>query len=159
MAITITSQIVVAYSQCPRKAYLLMYSEKHGQLHEYQQILEQNRLAYQSRHLDILKQKPNVYPYNLENLKKGCDILIDPRLTADGLQADCDILTKVGKQTYEPTILIGTRAIDDTDKLHLIFIGHVLTKVQGNPPAIGHIIAADGNQRLRNEICWSVFDC
>jgi predicted RecB family nuclease len=144
MAITITSQIVVAYSQCPRKAHLLMYSDERGQSHEYQQILEQNRLTYQNRHLDTLRQKPNVYPYNLENLKKGCDILINAGLAADGLQADCDILTKVDKQTYEPTILIGAYIISDTDKLHLMYIGHVLAKVQGNPPATGHIIAVDG---------------
>ena len=66
MTITITDEIFVAYSQCPRKAYLLMYSDERGQLHEYQQILEQNRLANQDRHLDTLRHKPNVYPYNAE---------------------------------------------------------------------------------------------
>ncbi len=121
-----------------------MYSDERGQSHEYQQILEQNRLAYQSRHLDTLRQKPNAYPYNLENLKKGCDILINARLAARWAASRLRYLDQVDKKTYEPTILIGTHTINDTAKLHLMFIGHVLAKVQGNPPATGHIITADG---------------
>jgi predicted RecB family nuclease len=143
MTITITDEMVVAYSQCPRKAFLLAYSEERGQLHEYQQILEQNRLTNQYSHLDVLRHRPNVSPYSVENLKKGCDLLINARLIANELQADCDVLTKVNEQTYEPTIFIGTHSVNDTDKLRLMFIGHVLAKVQGNPPATGHIIAID----------------
>ena len=84
MTITITDEMVVAYSQCPRKAYLLMYSEERGQPHEYQQILEQNRLTNQYNHLNVLRHEPNVYLYSAENLKKGCDPLITARLIADG---------------------------------------------------------------------------
>ena len=32
---TITSEVVVAYAQCPRKAYLLLFSPEQGQPHEY----------------------------------------------------------------------------------------------------------------------------
>ena len=121
-----------------------MYSDERGQLHEYQQILEQNRLANQYRHFDVLRHKPNVYPYSAENFKKGGDLLINARLIADELQADCDVLTKVNEQTYEPTIFIGTHSINDTDRLRLMFIAYVLAKVQGSPPAMGHIITIDG---------------
>ena len=76
MAITITDKILIAYSQCPREAYLLMYSDERGQLHEYQQIIEQRRLANRSNHLDVLTQnKSSVYPYNFENLRKGYELL------------------------------------------------------------------------------------
>jgi len=146
MAITITDEVLVAYSQCPRKAYLLLYSEERGQLHEIQQILEQRRLANQCKHLDILRQnnKPNVYPHNDENFRKGCELLINARLTANELQADCDVLTKVNKQTYEPTIFIGTHSVNDSDRLRLMFIGHVLGKIQDSPPVTGNLVAMDG---------------
>jgi hypothetical protein len=36
----ITSEVVVAYSQCPRKAYLLLFSLDISEPHEYVQILE-----------------------------------------------------------------------------------------------------------------------
>jgi hypothetical protein len=36
----ITSEVVVAYAQCPRKAYLLLFSSAQGELHEYVRLLE-----------------------------------------------------------------------------------------------------------------------
>ena len=39
----ITSEVVVAYSQCPRKAYLLLFSPDKGKPHEYVHILEQEQ--------------------------------------------------------------------------------------------------------------------
>jgi hypothetical protein len=35
----ITPEIVVAYSQCPRKAYNLLFTDKQGIPHEYMAIL------------------------------------------------------------------------------------------------------------------------
>ena len=52
---TITSEVVVAYAQCPRKAYLLLFSPDKGEPHEYIQILEQQRYANQERYIDYLK--------------------------------------------------------------------------------------------------------
>src|SRR5262245_58011971 len=54
---TITAEIVVAYAQCPRKAYLLLFSPDRGEPHEYVQILEQQRCEHQKRYLDRLQQK------------------------------------------------------------------------------------------------------
>jgi hypothetical protein len=51
----ITSEIVVAYAQCPRKAYLLLFSPDKGEPHEYAQILEQQRWENQKRYLDRLQ--------------------------------------------------------------------------------------------------------
>jgi len=52
----ITSDVVVAYSQCPRKAYLLLFSPDKGEPHEYIQILEQPRRETQERCLNRLQQ-------------------------------------------------------------------------------------------------------
>ena len=51
---TITVDIVGAYAQCPRKAYLLLFSPDKGEPHEYVQILEQQRSANQERYLHRL---------------------------------------------------------------------------------------------------------
>ena len=51
---TITSEIVIAYAQCPRKAYLFLFSPEQGEPHEYVHILEQQRRANQERYLDRL---------------------------------------------------------------------------------------------------------
>ena len=52
----ITSEVVIAYSQCPRKAYLLLFSPDKGEPHEYVQILEQQRCEHQERYINRLKQ-------------------------------------------------------------------------------------------------------
>jgi hypothetical protein len=39
----ITSEVVVAYAQCPRKAYLLLFSPDKGEPQEYVELLKQQR--------------------------------------------------------------------------------------------------------------------
>src|SRR6266446_1251812 len=99
---TITTDVVVAYSQCPRKAYLLLFSPDKGEPHEYIQILEQQRCANQERYIDHLQQTyADVQPYSLENLRKGSEVLINAHLQVDGFAADCGVLTRVeGTSTF-----------------------------------------------------------
>ena len=54
---TITSEVVVAYAQCPRKAYLLLCSPAQGEPHEYVRILERQQDENHARYLNRLKHK------------------------------------------------------------------------------------------------------
>ena len=130
---TITSEIVVAYSQCPRKAYLLLFSPDKGEPHEYVQILEQQRREHQERYIDHLQQThADVQPYSLENLRKGSKVLSNAHLQVDGLAADCGVLTRVegtstfGKHSYDPSIFVGTHSVSKDQQLELSFVGYVL---------------------------------
>jgi predicted RecB family nuclease len=147
----ITSEVVVAYAQCPRKAYLLMFSPDKGELHEYVQILEQQRQENQERYLNRPQQThADVHPYSLEHLRKGSEVLINARLQVDGFAADCGVLTRVegkstfGKHRYEPTIFVGTHSTTKEQKLALSFVGHVLGRLQHTPPMAGRILGMDG---------------
>src|SRR5215475_12839681 len=151
MESAITSEIVVAYSQCHRKAYLLLFSPDKGEPHEYVQILEQQRCANQEKYIDHLKHThTDVQPYSLENLRKGSKVLINAHLQVDGFAADCGVLTRVegtstfGKHSYEPTIFVGTHSISKEHKLELSFVGFVLERLQHTSPAAGRIIGMDG---------------
>src|SRR5215510_13108491 len=126
MESAITSEIVVAYSQCHRKAYLLLFSPDKGEPHEYVQILEQQRCANQEKYIDHLKHThTDVQPYSTENLRKGSKVLINTHLQVDGLAADCGVLTRVegssmfGKYSYEPSIFVGTHSISKEQQLAL----------------------------------------
>jgi predicted RecB family nuclease len=148
---TITSDVVVAYAQCPRKAYLLLYSPEQGTPHEYVRILEQQRRENQARYLDRLKHKhADGQPYTVETLRHGSAVLFNASLQADGLAAVCDVLTRVdGKATggsshYEPTLCVGTHSISKEQKLALAFAGYVLGRLQHMPPMAGRLIAMDG---------------
>jgi predicted RecB family nuclease len=143
----ITTDIVIAYAQCPLKAYLLLFSPDTGEPHEYVQILEQQRCANQKRYLSRLQQThADVQPYSLENLRKGSKVLINARLQVDGFAADCGALTRVegtstfGKFSYEPSIFVGTHSISTEQKLELSFVGYVLERLQHTSPAAGRII-------------------
>lgn len=73
-------------------------------------------------------------------------MLTEANLTAGGLEAYCDVLTKVGSTrrggrnlaVYEPTIVVGTTGVQREQILRLAFAGHVLGQVQGTTPAVGH---------------------
>src|SRR4029434_5839485 len=99
---SITPEIIVAYSQCPRKAYLLLFSPDKGEPHEYTQILEQQRYENQERYIDRLQHThADVQPYSLENLRKGSQVLINAHLQVDGFEADCGVLTRIeGTSTF-----------------------------------------------------------
>jgi predicted RecB family nuclease len=150
----ITSEIIVAYTQCRRKAYLLLFSPNMGEPHEYVRILEEQRRANQERSLDLLKQEhAGVQPYTMENLRNGSEVLINACLKTDGVEATCGVLTKVeghstfGQYNYEPTTFVGTHSISKEQKLELFFVGHVLERLQHEPPVTGRIVGMDGKSQ------------
>jgi predicted RecB family nuclease len=146
----INSKILVAYSQCHLKAFLLLCNNAHGTPHEYTKILEQQRQNLQLRYLDFIRRKnDDVQLYNPTNLKNKHEFLINAVLKTKGLLADCAILNKVGthsilgRYSYEPTIFVGTYSIKNEQKLELFFVSHVLEQVQHRRPISGRIIGLD----------------
>ena len=96
MESTITPDIVIAYAQCPRKAYLLLFSPGQGKPHEYIRIREWQQRENHERYLDRLRQKHTaMQPYTVENLGNGSTVLLNASLQADGFAAVCDVLTRV----------------------------------------------------------------
>ena len=73
-------------------------------------------------------------------------MLADAELTADGLHARCDFLTKVnepsrlGRFSYEPVKVIGTCRASRPDTLGLAYQGLVLGEVQGRQPSSGTLV-------------------
>lgn len=112
----ITSDIVEAYSLCPRKAFLLLMREPTGVKHEYVRMIEEqeaaNRQAYRTR---TEKAIGYVNGRNLVDLIPDHDVILDVAIEAGGLEARCDAVTRSkstdGKQNYhyEPVKIIGTQ--------------------------------------------------
>ena len=154
---TITSEILVAYSQCHRKAFLLLFSEEDSFAHEYITILGQKRIKNRLKYIATLKQKNfNIGIYNEDNRRKGYDYLIDSNLKSNELEAFCDLLVKVegsssvGKYSYEPIIITGTHTPTKEQKIELFFASYILEKIQNRTPSIGCILSVDKQiHRLR----------
>ena len=144
---TITSEVVVAYAQCPRKAHMLLYSDEEGAPHEYVRILEQCKIANQDAYLTSFRREhPTVRPYSIDGLRNGHDFCINATLRAGVFEAPYGILTKVdlpsslGEYSYEPTTFVGTHRISKDHKLELFFAGYVLGQIQGTLPVVGRIV-------------------
>ena len=102
---------------------------------------EANRQAHRSR----LAEGGEVVPFSgPSEMAAGREIVADADLTADGLHARCDFLTKVnepsrlGRFSYEPVKVIGTCRASRPDTLGLAYQGLVLGEVQGRQPSSGH---------------------
>ena len=52
----ITSEILVSYSQCLRKAYLLLCTDQRGIPNEYISIIQQRKKVLQREYINIFKQ-------------------------------------------------------------------------------------------------------
>src|SRR6266849_5920739 len=94
MTTPFTSEVVVAHWQCPRKAYLLLYGGSPGQPHDYLRILDRRADANRERHL------PTVVSAGAASTRQT--------LRHGVFEADCDVLTEVGKDNYEPGLVVGT---------------------------------------------------
>jgi predicted RecB family nuclease len=146
----ITSEVFVAYSQCPRKAFLLLFSHNQGTPHDHLRILEERRKAHQTQYLEAFKQShENAKLYNEKNLREG-EIFVEAILKAECWEAHCDVLMKVDqgspnrKVMYEPMIIVGNYSITKEQKTELLFVGKVLGQIQKQLPTTGKIVGMDG---------------
>lgn len=143
----ISSEIVVSYALCPRKAFLIVYAEDKGIPHEYITIIEQQRQQIQSEYINQLSQIHNdIIPYDRQHLESGKEIFVGAELQTLKFHAFCGILTRVdkasslGKHSYEPTIFVGTYSLKKIQKLELYFVAYVLSEIQKKTPENGQII-------------------
>jgi predicted RecB family nuclease len=146
---TITSEIVVAHAQCPRKAYKLLCTDTQGAPHEYIAILEEEARMNRENHVKKLVEKnADVVPYSPEGLKKGTPIMREATLVSEDMQAYVDVLTNVEDTPsqkihhYTLTLIVGTHKISKEQKLQLAFIGYVLSKFQKEKPKYGYIVGS-----------------
>lgn len=153
----ISTDVVVAYSQCPRKAYLMLEGKQKGKVHEYVQILAQQQAENRKRGIVALRQKfSDVHPQAEVGLKNRTDYVVEATLTADGYIAPCDLLVRnnkhsaLGRHSYEPTLFTSTHTVTKEQKLVMHFTGHVLAKVQQKQPETGRLIKlGSGYQKVK----------
>jgi len=151
---TIASEILVAYSQCPRKAFLLLCTDEQGMPHEYMRVLEQQKELNRTNYLRVVKALKQTSleesSHSINDLTGEGKVLIKATLETEGLEAYCDVLTQVRSSSssdgycYEPTIVVGTYSITKEQELELAFTGFVLGKIQKKLPLSGHIVRMGG---------------
>src|SRR5437879_5104862 len=110
---TITSDLVEAYSQCPRKAFLMMAGVANPGAHEYVQITDEQAAANRQAYRVKLGQAETFPLGGVADLNTGPKVIADAELATEGLYARCDFLMKLhessrlGRFSYEPVKVIG----------------------------------------------------
>lgn len=143
----ITSEVIVAFSVCPRKAHLLLQGDQPRITSDYTNVINHRKKLNQVKHgFYINDTYTTVTSQNTTQFSQ--ETITNARIVVDDLEALCDMLTKChsldGISYYEPTICIGTYNIQKEQILFLAFAGHVLGQVQGHLPSIGRIISMSG---------------
>ena len=143
----VSSEFVEAFSLCPRKAFLLMTEATASPgPHDYEVVIREQAEANRQAHRARLAEGEVVPFGGPAEMAAGREILADADLTADGLHARCDFLTKVnessrlGRFSYEPVKVIGTCRASRPDALGLAYQGLVLGEVQGRQPSSGTLV-------------------
>jgi predicted RecB family nuclease len=155
----ICTEVVAAYSHCPRKAFLLHCTEERGTPHQYLDMLEECARVSRTRYLAVLHQTgTRIRSYGDSALSSGIDVLTEANLKSGDVEAYCDVLTKVGRTrrggynsaTYEPTVVLGAPGVQREHVLSLSFAGYVLEQVQGTAAAVGHLVTVGGEHHRIN---------
>ena len=143
----ITPDVIVAYRQCPRKAFLLLCTDEEDSPHAYASMLARKQAENRASLIGRLKQRyPDAKPYAGQLPRTGQEVLTEVMLRVQDLEAPCDALMPVTRAAsrqahrYEPTIVVGTRTISQEQQLELLFVGYVLGRLQRALPPMGTIV-------------------
>lgn len=142
----ITSELVEAYIQCERQAFLLLEGKIKGREHEYSQILKNRASANRLR-----------FEANLEVLSKDViDQKNETLLVVRGgdMNADCGTLIKsesgpLSLRTpvlYELYFVTGTYRVSKEQRLRLAFAGYVANVATRSQLTSGSIVTMDGQK-------------
>lgn len=144
----ITSDLVEAYSECRRKAFLLIKGESICENHPYVTAVAEraskNRLnSLGSRGSgDVANgdgQAGEITPV------KGPTILVGDLLATSDIGLSSD---QPGSQPrHEPHLVVGTTAVTAGQKLQLAFVGYVIGELNGARPKHGIIVKFDGQPK------------
>jgi predicted RecB family nuclease len=147
----ITTEIAVAYTHCPRKAFLLLNAASPPPPHEYESLCRDRGAAHRERYADQLRRDGHeLATCDREGLDAGHRFLVVGDLRASDLSASCDALVRIDQDSspeghsYSPLVFAGTYSVTDDHKFALSFVGHVLGLIQGSPPDYGRVITLDG---------------
>jgi len=149
----ITSESLVAYDQCLRKAFLLLHGDPIPSRHQYELILSERAAANRATYVAGL-------PHNdLQGCTSICDMVGGTPKSDDAsdapphLVASCDALVRMtsapGKShaTYEPHLVVGTHTISKEQKLTLAFAGYVAGQTGRRLPTSGLIVPCHGKPK------------
>lgn len=149
----ITTDLVVAYQQCKRKAHFLLRGIPRSTEHEYEEILTRCAKVNRTEYLSTVEQNGR----SVES-----DRNVGSSISSGDLDASCDALVQRQQPTskkhapYEPHLVVGTHSVTVEQKLSLAFAGYVIGEMRRYRPATGYLVTLKQKpQRVRLEPLYS----
>jgi len=141
---TITSELVEAYSQCRRKAFLLLRGDLQCEQHEYDRVIADRAAAAQTRHLSTLHDNQADSIQENQNSAGATPSARITHATSDALEPPRRQRSDAG---HEPRLVIGTAKITTEQRLRLAFAGHLVGETSRHRPTHGIIIPFNAAQK------------
>jgi predicted RecB family nuclease len=140
---------IVAYSQCPQKAFLMLKSEEPFEPTEYDKLMRK----FQTKAFDnYCNGFSTIQDYKDGILKKGFDIIKDCNINLAEFDFQSKLILKnegkssLGLFFYEPVIFLSSNLIAKENRLELVYLGFLLEKIQNKFPDKGLIINKEGGK-------------
>jgi predicted RecB family nuclease len=147
----------MAYSQCPRKAFLILRGDQGGISHDYVDLLESRASKRLHTFLDTLRfDGLNLQASGERGIADNADVTAHAKLRCGDWEADVDALVRSEKSTgkakhsYDPYVTVGTNEIPKEQKIRLAFIAAILSKLGSFRVETGNVINVSGKiSRIR----------
>lgn len=146
MAHDITSESLVAYVQCPRKAFFLLHKAPIRSRHPYELIMAERAAANRARYVVGLSNNDLQGCTSISGTEGGTSNASNASDLSPDLVANCDALVRMApassksRTTYEPHVAVGTYSISKEQKLSLAFAGYVAGQTRRSFPTNGFIV-------------------
>ena len=144
----ITTETVVAYVHCQRKAYYLLRGEPLGTPHDLEQILESRAAANRGTYVKGLAEK------TLHQLGSTWESDSQAIVSSSDLVAVCNAVTKRNgrsgtnaRSEREPHLVVGTSSVSNHHKLAVAYAGYVIGKAERKAPSYGLVVRIGGGTK------------
>ena len=145
----ITPELVVAYSLCPRKAFLMLRGDQAENLHEYVSVIDRIAIQTRDRFIGSIN-NAEIRRFGQSGHDWNESAIVDQVVVATNLASHIQVLLKRGtgqsraKHEFEPHLFIGTHSVSGEDKLRLAFTGKIVAEATNKPCSGGVVVTPDG---------------
>lgn len=156
---TITDDVVIAHSICPRKAYLILFLENECKDKNYTLYLKQ-RIKYIEE--KFLRSATCSLPFSSDRLLGKANLITNVTLNTGNLEVThvhlkkCDLESKLGNYSYEPLLFSASTALTKHDRILASYIDHVLSQIQSASNSKATIVLINGDMK-RIKVSPSIF--
>lgn len=162
--VTITDDVLIAYSICPRKAYQILFLENEYKDKHYTNYLKERVKQLEDKFFRSAKCS---LPFSSDRLIGKADFITNAKLNTGNLEVTdvhlkkCNLESKLGNYSYEPLIFSPSTALTLQDRIRASYIDHVLSQIQSISTSKATIAFINGDTKrisINPNICIPVLN-